>query len=78
MNNDKSESTGIESNSHSDFAPTIVASDVAHSSVILPNNKKSPKQAVKDKYSFRQKLYSINEQRSLDRQLNSFSHYWDI
>tara|TARA_B110000467_G_C18277963_1_gene456685 strand:+ start:369 stop:605 length:237 start_codon:yes stop_codon:yes gene_type:complete len=78
MNIDKSESTEIEINSHSGFDSTIAAFEIAHGSVIPPNNKKALKKAVKDKYSIRQKLDSINEQRSLDRQLNSFSHYWDI
>lgn len=78
MNSDKSESTDIEINSHSGFDSAIAAFEIAHGSVIPPNNKKVLKQAVKDKYSIRQKLDSINDKKSLDRQLNSFSHYWDI
>jgi hypothetical protein len=78
MNIDKSESTDIEINSRSGFDSAIAAFEIAQGSVIPPNNKKALKQAVKDKYSIRQKLDSFHEKRSLDRQLNSFSHYWDI
>lgn len=78
MNIDKSESTDIEINSHSGFDSAITAFEIAHDSEIHLKNKKAIRQAVKDKYIIRQKLDSINEKRSLDRQLNSFSHYWDI
>jgi hypothetical protein len=42
------------------------------------SNKKALKKSADKQYYIRQKLDSINEQRSLDRQLNSFSHYWDM
>jgi hypothetical protein len=42
------------------------------------SNTKGSKKSVDKQYYIRQKLDSINEQRSLDRQLNSFSHYWDM
>ncbi|HCM46001.1 MAG TPA: hypothetical protein DIS98_00275 [Colwellia sp.] len=76
MNNDKSESTDREINSHSDFA--IADFEIDYGSVIHLKNKKEIRKAVKDKYIIMQKLDLINEKRSLDRQLNSFSHYWDI
>jgi hypothetical protein len=78
MNNDKSESTDIEINSHSGFDSAIADFEIDDGSVIHLKNKKAIRKAVKDKYILRQKLDSINEKRSLDRQLNSFSHYWDI
>ncbi len=40
-------------------------------------NKQALRKTSKDKYMIRQKLDLINEQRSLDRQLDSFSNYWD-
>jgi hypothetical protein len=78
MNNDKSESTNREINSHSDFDSAIADFEIDYGSVIHLKNKKEIRKAVKDKYIIRQKLDLINEKRSLDRQLNSFSHYWDI
>lgn len=41
-------------------------------------NKQALRKTSKDKYTIRQKLDLINEQRSLDRQLDSFSNYWDF
>jgi hypothetical protein len=41
-------------------------------------NKQALRKNSKDKYMIRQKLDLINEQRSLDRQLDSFSNYWDF
>ena len=41
-------------------------------------NKQVPRKASKNKYMIRQKLDLINEQKSLDRQLDSFSNYWDF
>jgi|SaaInlStandDraft_5_1057022.scaffolds.fasta_scaffold575842_1 hypothetical protein len=40
-------------------------------------NKQALRKAAKNKYMIRQKLDLFNEQRSLDRQLDSFSNYWD-
>jgi hypothetical protein len=44
----------------------------------VAGNKQAPRKASKNKYMIRQKLDLINEQRSLDRQLDSFSNYWDF
>jgi hypothetical protein len=52
---------------------TYEDTDIAHGS----SDKKYFRTAAKYQYHIRQKLDSINEKRSLDRQLNSFSHYWD-
>jgi hypothetical protein len=41
-------------------------------------NKQAHRKASKNKYMIRQKLDLINEQKSLDRQLDSFSNYWDF
>ncbi|PKI16577.1 hypothetical protein [Colwellia sp. 12G3] len=78
MNSDKSESTDIEINSNSGFDSAIADFEMDYDSVMSLNSKKAIRKAVKDKYITRQKLDSIHEQRSLDRQLNSFSNYWDI
>ena len=51
-----------------------IDSEIAYGS----SNKKSLKKPADKQHYIRQKLDSINEQRSLDRQLNSFSHYWDM
>jgi hypothetical protein len=44
----------------------------------VAGNKQALRKTSKDKYMIRQKLDLINEQRSLDSQLDSFSHYWDF
>jgi hypothetical protein len=36
------------------------------------------KKAKNNQYHVKEKLNSINEKRSLDRQLNSFSDYWEF
>lgn len=41
-------------------------------------NKKAIRKTMKYKYHIRQKLDSITEQRTLDRELDSFSKYWDF
>jgi uncharacterized protein YdcH (DUF465 family) len=41
-------------------------------------NKKAITKAKKNQYHVKEKLNSINEKRSLDRQLNSFSDYWEF
>ena len=41
-------------------------------------NKKEIRKAKNNQYHVKQKLDSINETRSLDRQLNSFSDYWEF
>jgi hypothetical protein len=53
---------------------TYEDTDIAHGSL----DKKTFRTAAMHQYNIRQKLDSINERRSLDRQLNSFSHYWDM
>lgn len=41
-------------------------------------NKKAMRKTAKQKYQLRQRLDSLNEKRFLDRELNSFSDYWDM
>ena len=41
-------------------------------------NKQALRKNSKEKYMIRQKLDLINEQKLLDRQLDSFSNYWDF
>ena len=41
-------------------------------------NKKAIRKTKNNQDHVKQKLDSINEKRSLDRQLNSFSDYWDF
>ena len=42
------------------------------------SNIKAIKKTIKQKYHIRQKLDSINEKRNLNRELDSFSKYWDL
>lgn len=44
----------------------------------VAGNKQALRKASKNKYMVRQKLDLINEKRSLARQLDSFSNYWDF
>ncbi|PKH87231.1 hypothetical protein [Colwellia sp. Bg11-28] len=44
----------------------------------VAGNKKALRKASKNRYMVRQKLDLINEKKSLARQLDSFSNYWDI
>jgi hypothetical protein len=41
-------------------------------------NKKTIRKTAKQNYQIRQRLYSLNEKRFLDRELNSLSDYWDM
>jgi len=66
--------TDVEIDDDSDFETGIAGFEIAYGS----GNKKAIRKAAKSKYHIRQKLDSINEKRSLDRQLNSFSNYWDM
>jgi hypothetical protein len=44
----------------------------------VAGNKQALRKASKNKYMVRPKLDLINEKRSLARQLDSFSNYWDF
>lgn len=44
----------------------------------VSGNRKSLGKESKNKYIVRQKLDLINEQRALNRQLDSFSSYWEL
>jgi hypothetical protein len=44
----------------------------------IGGNKQALRKASKNKYMVRQKLDLINEKKSLARQLDSFSNYWDF
>lgn len=52
----------------------IAGFEIAYSSA----NKEAIRKAKNNQYHVKQKLDSINEKRSLDRQLNSFSDYWEF
>jgi hypothetical protein len=41
-------------------------------------NKKIIRKTAKQNYQIRQRLYSLNEKKFLDRELNSLSDYWDM
>ena len=61
--------TDIDNN----FDSGIADFQMAYSST----NKKAIRKIKKNQYHIRQKLDSINEKRSLARQLDSFSNYWE-
>ena len=56
------------------FDTGMASFEVAYGS----SNKEAMRRTAKHKYHIRQKLDSLSEKRSLDRQLNSFSDYWDM
>lgn len=55
-----------------------IESDIDGFEISYGANKKAIRKTMKYKYHIRQKLDSITEKRSLDRQLDSFSKYWDF
>ena len=70
MNLDTYEDTDIDVDDNSD----IEGFEITYSSI----NRKAIRKIKASKYHIRQKLDSINEKRSLDRQLDSFNKYWDF
>lgn len=56
------------------FDTGIAGFEIAYGST----NKATIRKTAKQKYRVRQKLDSLTEKRSLDRQLNSLSDYWDM
>jgi hypothetical protein len=70
MNRNIYEDTDIDVDNNSD----IEGFEIAYSST----NKKAIRKTKTNKYHIRQKLDSINEKRSLARQLDSFSDYWNF
>lgn len=70
MNLDTYEDTDIDVDDNSD----IEGFEITYSSI----NRKAIRKIKANKYHIRQKLDSINEKRSLDRQLDSFNKYWDF
>ncbi len=74
MTIDTYEDNDVEIDSNLDFEAGIAGFEIAYGST----NRKAIGKAVKNRYRIRKKLDSINEKRTLDRQLNSFSHYWDM
>lgn len=72
MSNDTYDDTDIDIDNNLDN--DIEGFEIAYGSA----NKKAIRKTMKYKYHIRQKLDSITEKRSLDRQLDSFSKYWDF
>lgn len=72
MSTDTSEDTDIDIDNNVDSG--LAGFQIAYSSV----NKAAIRKAQNNQYQIKQKLDSINEKRSLDRQLNSFSDYWEF
>jgi len=60
-------------NINNNFDSGIAGFEIAYGST----NEKAIGKAMKKKYRIKQKLDSINEKRSLARQLDSFSNYWE-
>jgi len=57
-----------------DFNSDLYGTEIDHASL----NKKARRKAAKEKYRIREKLYSLQEQKTIERELNSFSPYWDM
>lgn len=72
MNVDTYESTDIDDDFNVDTG--IAGFEIAYGTANIKAIRKSSKQ----KSHIRQKLNSLSEKRSLDRQLNSLSDYWDM
>jgi hypothetical protein len=72
MNIDTFEDTDINDNLN--FDTGIAGFEIANGSI----SKKAIKQTVKQRYQIKEKLDFLNEQRFLDRQLNTLSDYWDM
>ncbi|KXJ49907.1 hypothetical protein [Cognaticolwellia aestuarii] len=56
------------------FDTGIAGFEIAYGST----NKTAMRKTAKQKYQVRKRLDSLTEKRSLDRQLNSLSDYWDM
>lgn len=56
----------------------IAGFEIAYATSNKEAIKKANKRSAKQKYLTRQKLDSIREKRSIERELNSFSDYWDM
>ena len=56
------------------FDTGIAGFEIAYGST----NKTAMRKTAKQKYQVRKRLDSLTEKRSLDRQLNSLSAYWDM
>lgn len=56
----------------------IAGFEIAYNSANKEAIRKAIRKAKNNQLHVKQKLDSINEKRSLDRQLDSFSNYWDF
>lgn len=59
------------------FDTGIAGFEIAYSTKNKEIIKKNIKRTAKEQYQTRQKLDSIREQRKIDKEINSFSDYWD-
>ncbi len=59
------------------FSSGIAGFEMAYGTTNKEMIRKNLKKKAKQKYHIRQKLDSLHEKRTIEKELNSFSDYWD-
>ncbi|MGV2873640.1 hypothetical protein [Colwellia sp. E150_009] len=59
------------------FSSGIAGFEIAYGTTNKEMIRKNVKKKAKQKYHIRQKLDSLHEKRTIEKELNSFSDYWD-
>ncbi|MCI2283636.1 hypothetical protein L3081_09845 [Colwellia sp. MSW7] len=59
------------------FSSGIAGFEIAYGTTNKEMIRKNIKKKAKQKYHTRQKLDSLHEKRTIEKELNSFSDYWD-
>lgn len=59
------------------FSSGIAGFEIAYGTTNKEMIRKNIKKKAKQKYHIRQKLDSLHEKRTIEKELNSFSDYWD-
>ena len=59
------------------FSSGIAGFEIAYGTTNKEMIRKNLKKKTKQKYHIRQKLDSLHEKRTIEKELNSFSDYWE-
>lgn len=59
------------------FGSGIAGFEIAYGTTNKETIRKSVKKNMKQKHHIKHKLASLHEKRSMEKELNSFSDYWD-
>tara|TARA_R110001583_G_scaffold561_4_gene4985 strand:- start:11452 stop:11688 length:237 start_codon:yes stop_codon:yes gene_type:complete len=78
MNTDTYEDTDIDIDENLIFSSGIAGFEIAYGTTNKEMIRKNIKKTAKQKYHTRQKLDSIHEKRTIEKEQNSFSDYWDM